>query len=97
VGYTTEQVGLEHTYLREIPFSPMNYIILPTNHARLSFKIGKVSPHELAVPLGAYIIRISHGSFLTLLHRERQTFPYARHADIWGNGGIVSLILNFGH
>lgn len=97
VGYTTEQVVLGHMYLREFPLSSKNYIILPMNHARLSFKTGTVSPFELAVPPGACIIHISHGSFLTWMHRERQTFSYARHADIWGNGGILPLILNFGH
>jgi hypothetical protein len=38
VGYTTEQVVLGHTFLREIPLSPRNYIILPMNQARLSFE-----------------------------------------------------------
>ena len=97
VGYTTEQVVLGHTFLREIPLSPTNYIILPMNHARLSFETGTVSPFELAGPSGACIVHISHGSFLTWLHRERQTFPNARHADIWGSGIIVPLIPNFGH
>jgi hypothetical protein len=67
------------------------------NHARLSFKTDAVSPSELVVPPGACIIHISHGSFLTWMHRQSQTFSYARHADIGGNGGILPLILNFEH
>jgi hypothetical protein len=75
VGYTTEQVVLGHTFLREIPLPPKNYIILAMNHARLSFETATVRPFELAGPPGACIIHISHGSLFTWLHRERQSFP----------------------